>query len=644
MTSRVAIPLDGSTRLFTVPFPYISRTHVFFSVNNTLQLNPLNYTWVNDTQIEFNEAPSGTLEIFRRTPVDEPLVRFNNGSRLTEDELNLAVLQNLYISQEMRDYYEALVDGSLDRLWSGGGDSAGSVLDKVTQEILSSELLAILQQRITDIDLNAATVNAQRIRLDTVEEIIDALASVDGESITTFLQNEQAARIEGDNALASSINLIGAKSGDALSFIIDLAKVKVSPTESLGSRLAAISTSLGNNAAAIANEQTARTTAISAVATNLSNVTARVGTAEGLITSEQTARATADTALGTRIDGLLAQVNEARALILTEQTVRAAADSAEATARTTLQTQVNNNQASLSTVGSVVDGLKASYVVKTDVNGYVSGYGLYNSGGSSEFIILANKFALVTPGQAPTVPFAADAGGVYMNTAYIRNLVVDKITGGAIQSQWNINDTNGRIVLDTGTHMKVLGVGFGANSDLIEWFGLKMPISSCTKANAITYVGTNGSAYFGGSLRAGTLYNAARTTTSTVPTSAVIGPFATNGNTKVIVVSYVYRHARPNNPTSIGNGTGGTATVKLYRTYNGTETLLATYTATAVKESSFEGGAWAVNEIATGSWTYTDTLAGTNEFTYRVEVSSRTGMSTITGTPNQEAGAVITEE
>lgn len=65
---------------------------------------------------------------------------------------------------------------------------------------------------------------------------------------------------------------------------------------------------------------------------------------------------------------------------------------AQASLITQLQTDVAGNSSKLIVQGEVVDGLKASYVVKTDVNGLVAGYGLYNTGSSSAFGVNADFF------------------------------------------------------------------------------------------------------------------------------------------------------------------------------------------------------------------------------------------------------------
>lgn len=65
---------------------------------------------------------------------------------------------------------------------------------------------------------------------------------------------------------------------------------------------------------------------------------------------------------------------------------------ATATAVTQLQTDVNGNTASLLVQGNSINGLKAEYFVKTDVNGLIAGYGLVNDGATSAFGVNANYF------------------------------------------------------------------------------------------------------------------------------------------------------------------------------------------------------------------------------------------------------------
>lgn len=133
------------------------------------------------------------------------------------------------------------------------------------------------------------------------------------------------------------------------------------------------------------------------------------------------------------------------ARIAEERTERISGDSALAQIVTTLQSTTNNNVASLQIHASVIDGLKAQYYVKTDVNGYMSGFGLYNTGQTSDFIVLANRFMVVTPGQTPKVPFVVgpigdtgvygvgiDGGLVVNGTIMTRHLDAGSVTAEKI--------------------------------------------------------------------------------------------------------------------------------------------------------------------------------------------------------------------
>lgn len=165
------------------------------------------------------------------------------------------------------------------------------------------------------------------------------------------------------------------------------------------------------------------------------------------ILAEQTARQGADTSLASQITTLTAAVNTAdanlAAAIQTEATARANADTAEAQARQTLAATVNSNTAAIQTEQtarvSETGQLFARYTVKTDVNGYVSGFGLASTANgatpSSAFAIRSDSFYIASPegpGVAPAMPFIVRTTpvtingvnvpvGVYMSDAFIQN-------------------------------------------------------------------------------------------------------------------------------------------------------------------------------------------------------------------------------
>ena len=107
---------DGTTKHYTVSFPFINRTHVKATVNG----DPASFTWLNPTTVVFNNAPpeGAKIVIYRMTPKNYSLVTFQDGAGFREKDLNLVSTQMLYLSQEsfdsplsgsgVRDIYEII--------------------------------------------------------------------------------------------------------------------------------------------------------------------------------------------------------------------------------------------------------------------------------------------------------------------------------------------------------------------------------------------------------------------------------------------------------------------------------------------------------------------------------------------------------
>jgi hypothetical protein len=86
--------------------------------------------------------------------------------------------------------------------------------------------------------------------------------------------------------------------------------------------------------------------------------------------------------------------------------------------------------------------LKQSYIVKLDNNGYAAGFGLYNTGTTADFAVLADRFWIARPGSARVKPFIVSDGVVYMDTAMIRSASIQEGKLGPI-SFGKIIDANG---------------------------------------------------------------------------------------------------------------------------------------------------------------------------------------------------------
>lgn len=90
---------DGSTKLYTIPFPYIESTDVKAKINGTLTTA---FTFANATQLEFTTAPpdGNKILIFRQTDDSAAKKEFSAGSALKAEDLNANTKQALFINQE----------------------------------------------------------------------------------------------------------------------------------------------------------------------------------------------------------------------------------------------------------------------------------------------------------------------------------------------------------------------------------------------------------------------------------------------------------------------------------------------------------------------------------------------------------------
>lgn len=99
--------------------------------------------------------------------------------------------------------------------------------------------------------------------------------------------------------------------------------------------------------------------------------------------------------------------------------------------------ELSEKSADISVIQSSVNGLEAQFTVKIDNNGYVSGFGLsstpVNGVPTSEFVVLADRFAIALPGAAgPSFPFIVTTVNgqprVSINTAFIQELIAVRLS------------------------------------------------------------------------------------------------------------------------------------------------------------------------------------------------------------------------
>ena len=108
---------NGSTTSFSVPFPYLLKSHVkvylgFNILDGTFSselADGTGFTWSSGTQIACTTAPASgqTLTVIRQTPNTTRLVDWQDGSNLISGDLDTSDLQNLYVVQEQQDRNDA---------------------------------------------------------------------------------------------------------------------------------------------------------------------------------------------------------------------------------------------------------------------------------------------------------------------------------------------------------------------------------------------------------------------------------------------------------------------------------------------------------------------------------------------------------
>jgi hypothetical protein len=245
------------------------------------------------------------------------------------------------------------------------GLSAYRNLDNVTTGAMISEDTVLVGGRPRELVLDqidtgalANQYNAEAILERALDDwasdiVFDALTHLEGEPIGTVVVRETSERINGDEAIVQTLALLGAKSGDALAWILNLDTVKVGPTESLGERLEQINVTFADNAASI--------------------------------TELETAIATNDSAIAQRLFLLGAETEAGDAWLLNLDTVKVGPTESMASRLSTISASIGDNTAAIESVSEVVadieGNLVATWGVTLDVNGRVSGIKLQEVGG-----------------------------------------------------------------------------------------------------------------------------------------------------------------------------------------------------------------------------------------------------------------------
>ncbi|WP_208599984.1 phage tail tip fiber protein, partial [Duganella phyllosphaerae] len=158
-----------------------------------------------------------------------------------------------------------------------------------------------------------------------------------------------------------------------------------------------------------------------------------------------------------------------------------------------------------------------------------------------------------------------------------------------------------------------------------------------TDTNAIFYLKRSGAGYFGGALSAGILRTSVTNPTLDANSQVTDGPFGTNGGPITVVCSYWYsEEAGRDGGTYSASGPENSATIQLYRTIRDTaEELVQTFSVTGstyIQNNGVFDELSFYQRVIEGSITYTDTVGGSQDRTFRAVLVTRS-LRTITFNP-----------
>ncbi|WP_374650343.1 DUF1983 domain-containing protein [Rhizorhabdus sp.] len=273
--------------------------------------------------------------------------------------------------------WSGVVDDDGNRPEDGAtvGAPAGTyVADKLAEEVIAEALatVGLLQEERENMSkLLAGFLSAMQLA-ETREARAQALGFIDGEGIRTAHRREVTERVEGQTAIVTDLNLIGARSEDGSAYILNLGTVKVSPTETFGERLEEISatfaaqdglitSSYSDLATAISNETAARTTAIETLNASIETLdgetAASIANVQDAIADEAGARATAITSVQASITGL---TNSTNASVSSLNTAIANESSTRASALSSVNSTLGSHTSSITSLNSSVSSLNST--------------------------------------------------------------------------------------------------------------------------------------------------------------------------------------------------------------------------------------------------------------------------------------------
>lgn len=181
MPTRISVPSDGVTAVYSVPFPYLNKSHAKVKVNGVLTTA---FTWPTSSSLQLTAVPPAgqIVEIYRETPLGA-LTSYQTGSVLTKPDLETDSLQALYLVEELKTdkYDKAAVQAEIEAM---GASGTAALLRTDLASTAAGKGAALVKAQQAGVNAAARTQQERnRDRLSTLDFIGYNLSETDGAAL-----------------------------------------------------------------------------------------------------------------------------------------------------------------------------------------------------------------------------------------------------------------------------------------------------------------------------------------------------------------------------------------------------------------------------------------------------------------------------
>ncbi|MBC3254405.1 DUF1983 domain-containing protein [Pseudomonas paralactis] len=311
----------------------------------------------------------------------------------------------------------------------------GTILE--TTDALVSQV-QIIETKIEEIDgkvlATATSVEALRSAARGDDGAGDLADAIKGWTSTADLAVERKTRASENDAMAQQLLTLGAQVGDNKSSLTVLEQVVASNRETSAAQI----TKLNSDLSAVDQKANGTAQALTSLDTKVTNLDGKI-TSQASSNEALRASVRGDDGSGDLAGAIKAW--ESTASFAAEKVVQASANEALTKTTETLQSSIGETSASVQSVSETVvrlDGrvsaqttMKAQTIV--DGRRVVSGLAFGSNGEQSEFLIFAQRFAVVNEVNGKVDPmFVIENGQAVFNTAIISKAIIQEIVLGMV--------------------------------------------------------------------------------------------------------------------------------------------------------------------------------------------------------------------